>query len=72
MPVVLGTYMIDAYCSLLYLLSEVVILQVQVLGSWSHLWDIVNLNSTFIVLKNCAMNLWFGIDKVDTLISCFL
>ena len=64
--------MIDAYCSFLYLLPEVVIFQVQMLSSWSHLCHIGNLNDPFIVLKDCAMNLWFGVKKIDTLISCFI
>ncbi len=39
---------------------EVVELDVDVLGAWTHLWDIGDFESTTVVLEDMAMDNWLG------------
>jgi len=43
---------------------KVVILDIDVLGSWPDLWDCGNLNHPAIVFKNPAVNSWLGAAKL--------
>jgi len=42
--------------SMLDIVPEVVELDIDVLGSWAHLWDFGNFKSTTVVLKDMAMD----------------
>jgi hypothetical protein len=53
--------MVYSDCSLLYLLSEMMIFDVEMFCSWSHLGDFCYFNCSFIVFKYFAVNLaWFS------------
>jgi len=42
-------------------------LDIDVLGSWAHLWDLGNFEHTAVVLKDAAVDGWLGGDHVESL-----
>jgi len=49
------------------IVPEVVELDVDVLGSRAHLWDLGDFKCTAVVLKDMAMDGWLGGDHVESL-----
>jgi len=57
---ILGVDGMKRYLTSVHKVPEVMVLYVDVLGSWSHLGNLGNFQCTTVVLKDSAVYSWFG------------
>jgi len=53
--------------SMVNIVSEMVVLDIDVLGSWVHLWDFGNFKGTTVVFKDSAVDCGLSGDHLETL-----